>query len=213
MLAEDDPIRATFSPEDVRRLIDAADPDWRGVILFGFFSGASLSDITNLRWQQIDLEAGTMSYARRKSSVPVVMPLHEELLKWLTDQPATDDSDAFVFPELAGMRAGGRNGLSALFTDIMKKAGIDGRELAPEGEAGYTRKALSFHCLRHTCNSMMANAGVPVDLRMALVGQTRPATNEVYTHREIGTLRGAVELMPGLHGEPKSPKEKGRKPR
>ena len=88
----------------------------------------------------------------------------------------------------------------------MERAGIDGREVEPEGAAGYKRKALSFHCLRHTCNSAMANAGVSQELRMALVGQTQAKTNEIYTHRELGTLRAAIELLPGLP-EVTGPKE------
>lgn len=206
MLAEEDSIRVTFSPEDVARVIEAADANWKGVVLLGYYTGASLSDITRLRWKQIDLTAGTMTYARGKTGVGVGMPLHRAAMEWLTEQPATDDPEGFVFPELAGLRPGGRNGLSAMFAGIMERAGIYGRVVEPEGAAGYTRKALSFHCLRHTCISAMANAGVSQELRMALVGQTQAKTNEIYTHRELGTLRAAIELLPGLP-EVAGPKE------
>lgn len=209
MLAEADSIRATFSPEDVRRLTDAAEDDWRGVILFAYFAGASLTDITNLRWRQIDLAAGTMSLARRKTSVPVTVPLRSELVAWLTEQPATDDPEDYLFPKLARKKAGGHKGLSALFNGIMEKAGIDGGEAAPEGAAGYTRRALSFHCLRHAFVSALANAGVAMDLRQALAGHSSAAMSEVYTHRDLAPLRAAVNTLPGLP-KAEQPKRKNR---
>lgn len=198
LLAEAAPIRKTFAAGDVRRIVEAAEGDWRGVILFGFFTGANLTDITNLRWRQIDLAAGTMSYARRKTGVSVTMPLHPELASWLMAQPSADDGEAFLFATLAGMRAGGRTGLSSQFNALVEKAGIDGGEEAPEGEAGYTRRALSYHSLRHSFNSALANAGVASDLRQALAGHSSAAMNENYTHREVSLLRAAVNLLPGL---------------
>jgi integrase len=207
MLAEAETIRKTFAAEDVRRIVEASEGDWRGVILFGFFTGASLTDITNLHWRQIDIEAGTMTYARKKSDVPVVMPLHPELAAWLLAQPSADDGEAFLFSTLAGMRAGGRTGLSSQFNALVEKAGIDGGEEAPEGKAGYTRRALSFHSLRHSFNSALANAGVSTEIRQALAGHSSAAMNENYTHREVSLLRAAVDLLPGL---PKAEGPKGK---
>jgi integrase len=36
----------------------AAEGDWRGAILFGYFTGARLGDIANMRWSAIDLDKG-----------------------------------------------------------------------------------------------------------------------------------------------------------
>jgi integrase len=198
MLPEAESIRAVFTPEDFKRLLAVAEGDWRGVILTGWFTGASLRDITTLRWRQVDLDKGALAYSRRKSGTPVLMPLHDDLAAFLTELPATDDPNGFLFPSLAGKAAAGKSGLSMAFKAIMAKAGITGATEEAEGKAGRARNALSFHCLRHTCNSAMANAGVPQEVRMALVGQTQAKTNEIYTHRELGPLRAAIELLPGL---------------
>jgi integrase len=55
MLTEAESIRAIFTPADLERILTAAKDDWRGVILTAWFTGASLRDITNLRWRQADL--------------------------------------------------------------------------------------------------------------------------------------------------------------
>ena len=196
MLTEAESIRAVFTPEDLKRLLKAAEGDWRGVILTAWFTGASLRDITNLRWRQVDLNKGTMAYTRRKTGTVVIMPLHDDLAAYLTELPATDDPEAFLFPSLAGKLAAGKSGLSMAFKAIMAKAGIKGETEEAKGEAGRTRNALSFHCLRHSFNSALANAGVPVEIRQALAGHASAEMNETYTHRELASLREAMKRLP-----------------
>jgi integrase len=201
MLAEADPIRATFTPGQVRRLLVSATGDWPGVILFGWFTGASLRDITDLRWRQVDLANGTLSYARRKTGTGVVVPLHPELVEWLMARPSADDPESRLFPTLAGKSPGGKSGLSMAFAKIMDAAGIKAPEEAAEGEAGRKRKALSFHSLRHSFVSTLANAGIGVELRQALAGHASAEMNLSYTLREVASLRGAVKKIPGLREE------------
>ena len=200
MLTEAESIRAVFTLDDLNRLLAASKGDWRGVILTGWFTGASLRDITNLRWRQVDLSAGAISYTRRKSGKAVEMPIHEDLAAWLTELPATDDPEAFLFPSLAGKATAGKSGLSMAFKAIMAKAGIEGETEEAKGEAGRTRNALSFHCLRHSFISGLANAGIGVEMRQALAGQSSAEVNMIYTHREIAPLREAMKSLPGLNG-------------
>ena len=201
MLTEAESIRAVFTLDDLNRLLAASKGDWRGVILTGWFTGASLRDITNLRWRQVDISAGAISYTRRKSGKAVEMPIHEDLAAWLTELPATDYPEAFLFPSLAGKATAGKSGLSMAFNKIMAKAGIKGETEEAKGEAGRTRNALSFHCLRHSFISGLANAGIGVEMRQALAGQSSAEVNMIYTHRELAPLREAMKSLPGLNGK------------
>jgi site-specific recombinase XerD len=65
------------------------------------------------------------------------------------------------------------------------------------GTKGRTVNSLSFHSLRHSFNSAMANAGVSQELRMKLTGHADTATNTGYTHHQLEPLRKAVESIPG----------------
>ena len=197
MLPEAESIKAVFTPENLERLLARAEGDWRGVILMGWFTGARLRDITNLRWRHLDLDKGTMTYTSGKTGTVVEMPLHDDLATHLTELPATDDPEAFLFPSLAGKATDGKSGLSMAFSAIMAKAGIKGETEKPKGKAGRTRNALSFHCLRHTFNSALANAGVSVEIRLALVGHASPEMNMNYTHRELAPLQEAMKSLPG----------------
>lgn len=136
------------------------------------------------------------------------MPIQEDLASFITGLPATDDPEAFIFPSLAGKAAAGKSGLSMAFKAIMTKAGIKGHTEAATGKAGRTRNALSFHCLRHSFNSALANAGVSVEIRQALAGHASAEMNMQYTHRELAPLREAMKKLPRLNGKNKVARRK-----
>jgi len=204
LIREDEIEKDVFASGDILRLIDAAPGDWPGVILFGFYTGMSLRDITGLKWSQIDMEHGTVSYNRIKTGTPVILPIHPELSEHLLTLPAGDDPKQPVFPSLAGKSTAGKSGLSMAFGRIMKKAGLAGEAHEPrnakgEGKSkGRTRNTLTFHSLRHSFNSAMANKGVAPEIRNKLVGHASEAMNARYTHLELDTYRHAINAVPTL---------------
>ncbi|MBV8175222.1 MAG: tyrosine-type recombinase/integrase [Verrucomicrobia bacterium] len=66
------------------------------------------------------------------------------------------------------------------------------------GKEGRSVSLLSFHSLRHSFNSAMANAGVAPEIRQLLTGHASAEMNKVYTHHELETVRGAVESISRL---------------
>jgi len=80
----------------------------------------------------------------------------------------------------------------------MEKAGVKGEIILRGGDKGRTRSTLSFHSLRHSFNSAMANAGIPQEMRQRLTGHASKAVNDRYTHAELDVLRKAVESVPSI---------------
>jgi integrase len=78
----------------------------------------------------------------------------------------------------------------------MAKAGIPTGEARPRNGQGRAVSRLSFHSLRHSFNSAMANHGVSQEVRMQLTGHATADMNKVYTQHEIKPLRAAIELLP-----------------
>jgi integrase len=103
----------------------------------------------------------------------------------------------FVFPSLAQRNI---SPLSKHFRKLLKRTGIEQRVLRERSESGSGRtvNALSFHSFRHTFNSILANAGIPEETRMALTGHTTRAMNQVYTHRQLSSYRDAVAVVPAI---------------
>jgi integrase len=190
-------IKAAIASDQGRPLFDAGE-EWRGAILFAYFTGARLQDVANVVWNAIDLPAKTITYRARKTGKLVTIPIHPELENYLLRLTAPDSGHAFVFPKLAGRSTGGRSGLSTTFSRIMARAGVVGEVLhkAKKGGQGRTVRALTFHSLRHSFNSAMANAGVPQEIRMKLTGHVSAEMNRGYTHHELEPLRAAIARIP-----------------
>ena len=70
-----------------------------------------------------------------------------------------------------------------------------------DGEgAGRTTASLSFHSLRHTFISALANAGVASDLRQRLSGHSDDKTHQGYTHHDDAIMRAAIGSLPAVGG-------------
>jgi len=60
-------------------------------------------------------------------------------------------------------------------------------------------RSLTFHSLRHTATSWLANEGVPDDVRMKLVGHSDKAVHAKYSHHDERALREAIGKLPKLN--------------
>ena len=191
--------REPFTGNEVAALVTHAEGDWKGAIILGATSGLRLSDIANLRWEALDLEAGLLRLQTQKTGAIVVVPLHAGFLEWLAGQ-SRGIAKAHIFPRLAGIGTAGRKGLSVQFRGIMRIAGVTGRVSEPVGEKGRTRNSKSFHSLRHHFISQLANQGVAPDIRQKLAGHSSATVHGIYSHHELETLRAAVAKLPVLGG-------------
>lgn len=203
-LPEETAERSAFTTEQMAKLLGAAEGDWKGVILFAYFTGARLGDVVNMRWNAIDLDAKLVTFTpgkTKRTKKAVAVPLHPELERHLLTTAGV--GKAFLFPALAGRGTGGKSGLSGQFARIMARAGVAGKVTRHTAQ-GRANSSLSFHSLRHSFNSAMANAGVSQEVRMKLTGHTTAAMNKDYTHLELEPLRAAVAAIPGIQRKRKA---------
>ncbi len=190
--------RETFSTEQVQALVNSAEGDWKGAILAGFYTGLRLRDITEMRWDALDFEAGNIRIKTKKTGIVLMLPIQKDFAAWLKSQ-RRGIGKAPVFPELAGKGTGGRHGLSGRFNSVMEKAGIKGRIVrSSDGSAGRQTSSLSFHSLRHSFVSALANAGVSSEMRQKLSGHADDRSHAKYTHHEIAKLQDAIALLPKI---------------
>jgi integrase len=196
---DEEPTRRPFTIEQVRAILKAAQGDWRGAIMVAFYTGARLQDVADMRWESVDLQNKWISFRAGKTQQRIKLPMNEALHEFLLELPAPDTGKAFLFPSLAQRSTGGKSGLSAAFVRIMERACVRGEVVRErKGEKGRSVNTLTFHSFRHTLTSIMANAGVPVEVRQKFTGHASAEMNQHYTHHEIATLRAAIEKLPGL---------------
>jgi integrase len=191
--------KGTFDIEQLQAILKAAPlKDWRGAILLAFYTGARLQDVANMRWKSVDLQDQLISFRAGKTKELVTVPMHSVLESYLLEMPAPDNAKAFLFPSLAGKRTSGKSGLSMSFSKIMEKAKVKGEVARERKGKGRTINTLSFHSLRHSFNSIMANAGVSQEVRQKLTGHSSADMNKRYTHHEVEPLRAAIAKIPSV---------------
>lgn len=188
--------RKDFTPDQVAKLIKTASGEWKTVIYFGYFTGARLEDCASMKWSSVNFQNNVIDYVESKRGKRVVMPMAAQLEDHLQKIASTDNISPFITPVLAEKQSGGKTGLSEAFKRIMGKAGIDPQTVQGQGKRKFSQ--LSFHSLRHTTNTLLANNGIDQETRMALIGQASKAVNKDYTHLDLGKLASAVAKLPTL---------------
>lgn len=214
--------KEAFTLEQLRALLRQADEEWKGMILVGASTGSRIGDVAAIRWGNVDLEKGTIVFLpdkklRRvttKKQESIILPDLHDYLAALPGGRGGANPDSPVFPILSKKSVRGHTGLSLTFRALMEAAGIksEATRTPKKGSRGRQVFSLGFHSLRHSCTSLMANAGVSKEIRKRLVGHTSDV-HDTYTHFERKTLQKALAKFPKLLARPdKSGKRKlGRK--
>jgi len=194
--------RRAFTLREIKRILRACgnDIEWRGLILFGLYLGQRLGDLARLTWRAVDLESGEIAFTTRKTAKRAVLPLLQPLSDYLSALPASDDANAFIFPNAASATRTGT--LSNRFRDILVEAGlVEPRTHESTGKGrSRSREAseLSFHSLRHSTTSMLKAAGVSDFMAMQIVGHESSAISRAYSHLSTDDLRRAMAKLPDV---------------
>jgi integrase len=188
----------------VMALIAVADAEWQGVILFSYHTGIRLSDAASLTWANIDgrllrfRDAKTAHRKKRRSDGENVIVMASDLLGYLKSLPLPMRNDTPLFPSLHGKKSGSGNGLSAKFSNLMCKAGIGREEGDVKQGKGRRFNALSFHSLRHTMISRLANSGASEAVRMEMAGHSTDEAHRRYVHLDTKAQEEVVAKAPRL---------------
>ena len=157
--------RDIFTLEQVAKLLQTVGHknDWFTLILLGYFTGQRLGDCATLEWKQVDMQNHLIHFKQEKTGKKVAVPMTNDVDEHLQFLSEFIDSK-YVCPDLAERGSGGAHGLSESFGRIVKRAGIDSQRIKGKGKIHFNR--LSFHSLRHSFNSTMAEAGVSQETRV-----------------------------------------------
>ena len=108
------------------------------------------------------------------------MAVHPALEDYLLSLPAPDHEDAFVFPSLAQRK--NVSPLSKAFRKIMQRARIAQTLIRERNQEGRSVYSHSFHSLRHSFSTILANNNVSEEVRMRLTDHTTRDVHQKYTH-------------------------------
>ena len=175
------------------------------MILFGLYTGARLSDVASLTWENVDLPARELRFIAKKTGKTIILPLDGPLAAHSETLPAADSARTPLHPRAFSIveKQGKTGHLSNQFTDLLAQAGL--RKKQPhrktnDKEQGRRRRneGLSFHCLRHTAVTRLKEAGIPQAVVMELVGHENEEMSQHYTRVGRTALEGAARAFPDL---------------
>jgi integrase len=191
----DEPLsNRVLSHEEEEKLLAACDapelrhraPHLKAVILVAVYTGLRRGEILRLRWSDIDFEKNVLTVCKSKTKSGQGRPVNlnsmlRDVLLELRDQSQGE----WLFPSPERFQADGQperhiGDVKNAFARAMKLAGI---------------AKITFHQLRHTFCSRLANAGVPLPVIQELAGHASILMTRRYTHPTNELKQRAVELL------------------
>jgi integrase len=153
--------REYLTEGEVQRLMDAAKGNRWGhrdatMVLVAYRHGLRVSELVDLRWDQVDFQTATLHVRRVKAGTPATHPVMDDELRALRRlQREQDPKSPFVFTSERGSPF-----TTAGFARIIERAGIEAK--------------LPFkthpHMLRHACGFALANRGHDTRALQAYLG-------------------------------------------
>ncbi len=184
---EDSTERAPFTVLEIRSLLDHKDTsdEWRGAVTLAAHTGLRLGDVLSLNRKHVDgtkLVIMPSKTARQRKVITV--PLTPPCLAWIGMRKGD------FFPDLKTQNTATT---SMQFSAIMKKAKVPKEITLPGG----MKASRSFHALRHTFASWLAEADIHADVRQKLTGHSSSKIHARYSHHDEALDR-AVSTLPSL---------------
>ena len=153
--------REYLTPAEVEKLIKAAKDGRYGhrdatLILVAFRHGLRVSELVDLRWDQVDFRTATLHVRRAKQGTPSTHPIVGDELRALRRlQREQDPKSPFVFTSERGAPF-----TTAGFARMIERAGV-------EAKFGFKPHP---HMLRHACGYALANRGHDTRALQAYLG-------------------------------------------
>jgi integrase len=204
---EDEAIkRRGFKIPEIRRILEAADDEWKSLIYFGLYTGQRIGDLARLTWQYVDFDRDEIRFVSRKTGRAMIIPIAPPLRRQIEKLPAGDDPHQPLHPRAFAsvQKSGEVNTLSRQFHELLADAGLVPQkdhsrlETAPGREGRRRMTEISFHSLRHTATSLMKNAGISASVVMDIIGHDSELMSAHYTHVDEDTKRKAIALLPDI---------------
>jgi type 1 fimbriae regulatory protein FimB/type 1 fimbriae regulatory protein FimE len=168
--------REYLTEAEVERLMQAATGNRHGhrdatMILVAYRHGLRVSELVDLRWDQVDFRTATLHVRRAKQGTPSTHPIIGDELRALRRlQREQEPKSPFVFTSERGAPFS-----TAGFARMIERAGV-------EAKFGFKPHA---HMLRHACGYALANRGHDTRALQAYLG-----------HRNIQHTVRYTELSP-----------------
>ena len=196
----------TYTPDEIRLVLRAADKDRNGHLWYLALSGLRRGEIAGLRWSDVDFDAGTITVARSRVQVGAATVV-ENAPKTLSSRRTLplDEGLIGVLKRASARYAQEKLALGAAHTD-------SGYIAVNEAGEPYTPGALTnmwhrlttsagvrpirLHDARHSCGTALHLRGVPLAVIAKWLGHADASiTARIYAHSQDDALKSAGQTL------------------
>lgn len=212
-LKAQEPQKRSFTEKELRLIGSRAEGYFRYTAALGLYTGARLGDIVCLKWRDVDLQRGTVTFQVRKRRGKVLeVPMHPSLKAVLLELAGESDCSPsnYLFPARAAIYLKtGPGRISNEWVRFLASLGIVDRSRGYYKKMARIRKAqklppsktrtpseLSFHSFRHSAVSLLKNIGAPEAVAMQIAGHESASISRIYTHIDESSERRWIAKMP-----------------
>jgi integrase len=165
---------------EFQSLYGAAPNHFKPILLFAFMTGMWRSEITNLKWNNVDLEDRYIHVVETKNGESRSIPINDALLDVLCDIKRVSKSE-FVFTTHQGKPYTSKSAWKTVWSKTLKKAGIENGR---------------FHDFRHTfCSGLIVDEKEDYITVMGLSGHKDIRMLKRYSHTHEDAKKAAIEKL------------------
>lgn len=163
-----------LSREEEEKLLAAAAPHLRPIIITALNTGMRRGEVLNLTWEDVDFEQGFIAISNTKNGEMRKVPISKRLTRTLKSGKKIGQ---YMFCKADGNKYGN---IVKAFRSAVKRSGI---------------KYCRFHDLRHTFATRLVMAGVDLVTVKELLGHKTLSMTVRYSHPTADHKRWAVEAL------------------
>jgi integrase len=160
--------KPTFIMDQIQLLLETASIQMKAMIWLGLNCGFGCTDCAELKWENLDLENGRVTFPRGKTGIDRNLPLWPETVQALKETPKKGELVFYTRrgnPWVRTIRGVNDDGtekyvkddaITKEFSKVLRKAGIQ------------TEKGVGFYTLRRTAATWTARSGDPFAVQKLL---------------------------------------------
>lgn len=176
-----------FSHEEIQKITDLCrksdSPFLLPIFIVALHSGMRRGEVLSLKWENLDFKNKEICLPMTKNGEPRDIPMTEEVLDTLSTlfQSKQISLSGLIFHSPTNPNR--PISIRSAWERVLQKGGIQNA---------------TFHTIRHTACSYLAQLGIPRILIARIVGHKDSRTTDRYTHAEKGYLREAIDKLGNL---------------
>lgn len=170
-----------FTNEEINKLWKNSEKIEAKATLILIFTGMRINELLTLKKENIDFKEEFLFINGSKTDAGMnrAIPIHKRIKPLLKE--FYDNTDEYIIQAVRG-GALGYSGFKKRFNEMLKILEL---------------KKHTIHDTRHTFATMLANCGADTLSISNIIGHSDYSTTaNVYTHKDINTLKKAIELLP-----------------